>query len=164
MSVKLSLIVAMAENNVIGINNEIPWYIPDDLKYFKSVTMGKPCVMGRKTFDSIIAKLGKPLPGRQSIVISRSNFEHDEAIGALSIEDAIDKAKVEADKQGVNEVMVIGGAQIYEQTLPNADRLYLTKVHQKYDGDAFFPAFDEKDWETSMWDDHGDYSFLTLER
>lgn len=164
MTTKLSLVVAMAENRVIGINNEIPWYIPEDLKYFKRVTMGKPCIMGRKTFESIVEKLGKPLPGRTSIVVSRSGFTHDGAVSVDSIDAAIEKAKEIADKDGADEIAVIGGAQIYEQTLPKADRLYLTKVHNRYDGDAFFPEFYETDWEKSSWEDHGEFSFLVLER
>lgn len=164
MTVKLSLIVAMAENHVIGVNNEIPWYIPEDLKYFKSVTIGKPCIMGRKTFESILNHLGKPLPGRTSVVVSKSGFSHEGAVVVETIEDAIAQAKVIAINDGANEVMVIGGAQIYAQTLALADRLYLTKIHEKYDGDAHFPDFEEQDWETEMWEDHGEYSFLTLER
>ncbi len=164
MTAKLALIVAMAEGNVIGINNEIPWYIPEDLQYFKAMTLGKPCIMGRKTFESIVNRLGKPLPGRTSIVISRSGFSHNGAISCTTIDDAIAAAKDVAEKDGVKEIMVIGGAQIYEQTLSDADRLYVTKIHEKYDGDAFFPPYDEKDWETSMWDDHGHYSFAVFER
>lgn len=164
MTIKLSLIVAMAEGNVIGINKEIPWYIPEDLQYFKAMTLGKPCIMGRKTFESIVARLGKPLPGRTSIVVSRSGFAHDGVACYPTIDEAVEAAKAVAEKDGAQEVMIIGGAQIYEQTLDSCDRLYITKVHEKYDGDAHFPPYDEKDWETSMWDDHGYYSFAVLER
>lgn len=161
---KTCIIAAMAENRVIGLHNDIPWYIPEDFQHFKAVTMGKPCIMGRKTYESILQKLGKPLPGRTSIVISRSGYTHEGAQSAGSLEDAIKMAKDIAQKDGQSEIMVIGGAQIYELALPLADRLYLTRVHAKYEGDAFFPAFDENDWEDSAWEDRDSFSFHTLER
>lgn len=164
ISIKTSIIVAMAENRVIGVNNEIPWYIPEDFKHFKSVTMGKPCIMGRKTYESILAKLGKALPGRTSIVISRKGYEHEDAISVSSLESAIEKGKEIAAKDGVDEIMICGGAQIYELALQQTNRMYLTKVHQQYDGDAFFPEFNEQDWEAAAWADHDGYSFHTLER
>lgn len=160
----VSIIVAVSENNVIGINNEIPWYIPEDFKHFKSVTMGKPCIMGRKTYESILAKLGKALPGRQSIVISRSNYQHDDAMTVDSLDAAIETAKGIAKTNNMNEIMIIGGAQIYEQALPLTNRLYLTRVHERYDGDVFFPEITESDWEKAVWDDHGEYSFVTYEK
>ena len=163
-SIKTSLIVAMAEDNVIGLNNDMPWYIPEDLQHFKAMTLGKPCIMGRKTFESIVARLGKPLPERANIVVSRSGFTHDGADSASGLEDAIEKAKTIAKKDGADEIMIIGGAQIYELALPLADRLYITKIHEKYDGDAFFPEYREEDWETSLWDDQGHFSFVILEK
>lgn len=156
---KLSLIVAAADNNVIGKDNKMPWHIPEDFKNFKSITMGKPCIMGRKTFESILAQLGKPLPGRTSIVVSRNGFDHEAAMTAGSLEEAIEKGKAENDQ----EVMVIGGAQIYEQSLHLADRIYLTRVHQSPEGDAFFPELDES-WQQIQGEDHDGYSFLTFER
>ena len=156
----ISIIVAMAENNVIGAGNDIPWYIPEDLKHFKTITMGKPCIMGRKTFESIVARLGKPLPGRTSIVISKSGYTHEGAKTASTIETTIEIAKEES----AEEIMIIGGAQIYEQTLPIADRLYLTKVHETYDGDAFFPEINNSDWKTLSEENHNTHTFLTLER
>ncbi len=155
----LSLIVAVADNNVIGMDNKMPWHIPADFKHFKEVTMGKPCIMGRKTFESIIDQLGKPLPKRTSIVVSRSGFEHEGAISATSLEDAIEKAKAETD----DEIMIIGGSQIYELALPLADRIYLTRVHQEPKGDAFFPEFGA-DWIESDFEAHDGFSFVTLER
>jgi dihydrofolate reductase len=157
--VKLSLIVAVADNNVIGIENKMPWHIPEDFKHFKEITMGKPCIMGRKTYESILEQLGKPLPGRKSIVVSRSGFEHEGAISATSFEEAIEKAKAETH----DEVMVIGGSQIYALALPKADRIYLTRVHQEPEGDAFFPEFGP-DWIEKDFDARDGFSFVTLER
>ena len=156
---KLSLIVATADNNVIGKDNKMPWHIPEDFKHFKAITMGKPCIMGRKTYESILNQLGKPLPGRTSIVISRSGYSHEGASVVESLEAAIEKGKAETDE----EVMVIGGAQIYALTLPMADRVYLTRVHQSPEGDAFFPELDEY-WKQVEGEDHDGFSFLKFER
>ncbi|WP_394181176.1 dihydrofolate reductase [Marinomonas posidonica] len=136
----LSLIVAMSTNRTIGINNSLPWHLPNDLKYFKQATMGKPIVMGRKTFESI----GKPLPGRRNIVITRdANFQADGIDVVSSLEQAIALGEDICLVNGQEEVMVIGGAQIYELALPRVDRLYITHVDADVEGDAFFP---EVDW------------------
>jgi dihydrofolate reductase len=136
----ISLIVAASTNNVIGNDGELPWRLSDDLKRFKAVTMGKPIVMGRKTFESI----GRPLPGRQNIVISRQDgFAADGCDVVQSIEQAVEVAGV------VEEIMVIGGSQIYAAFLPLADRIYLTRVHAEVEGDAFFPSIDESKWRDS---------------
>ena len=156
---KISVIVAAADNNVIGKDNKMPWHIPEDFKHFKSITMGKPCIMGRKTYESILNQLGKPLPGRTSIVISRSGYDHDGATVVESLDAAMETAKAETD----DEVMVIGGAQIYELLLPKADRVYLTRVHQSPEGDAFFPELDET-WQQVEGEDHDGFSFLKFER
>ncbi|HPD83730.1 MAG: dihydrofolate reductase [Alphaproteobacteria bacterium] len=158
---KVSLIVAAADNNVIGKDNKMPWHIPEDFKHFKEITMGKPCIMGRKTYESILEQLGKPLPGRTSIVISRSNFNHDGSISATSLEEAIDKAKTETD----GEIMIIGGAQIYALALERnlADRIYLTRVHQSPEGDAFFPPLNEE-WQEIEKEEKNGFSFLILEK
>ena len=140
--ITLSLIVAMAENRTIGRNNELPWRLSEDLKYFKSVTMGKPIVMGRKTFDSI----GKPLPGRLNIVITRNaDWQHPEVRPANSLEQAVAIAAEENPENG--EVMVIGGEEIYRTALERADRLYITRVQAKVEGDAFFPEYNESEWQ-----------------
>ncbi|MBM6552122.1 type 3 dihydrofolate reductase [Marinomonas ostreistagni] len=137
----LSLIVAMSTNRVIGINNALPWHLPNDLKYFKQVTMGKPIIMGRNTFESI----GRPLPGRRNIVITRNPDYQAEGIDVVSsLEAAIQLGEDICLIDGHEEVMVIGGAQIYELTLPQADRLYITHVDAEVEGDAFFP---EVDWQ-----------------
>lgn len=152
----LSLIVAMAQNNVIGINNSLPWHLPNDLKYFKKVTMGKPIVMGRKTYESI----GKPLPGRRNIVITRqegyTGVGSDDAIDVVSsLDQAIELGENIALVEGHEEVMVIGGAEIYKQALLKAERLYITHVLAEVKGDAYFP---EVDW--TLYDEigHEDYA------
>jgi len=165
---KLSIIVAQAQNRVIGINNNLPWHLPEDLRYFKQVTMGKPIIMGRKTFDSI----GRPLPGRTNIVITRDGSYQPEGVKVVnSLEAARELAESICTIDGCDEAMVIGGAQIYEQALSLADRLYLTQVHADVNGDAWFPAFHPGDWMEMGRDDFAasghnpyDYSFIVLQR
>lgn len=141
---KVALIVAVSQNNVIGRDNQLPWHLPEDLKYFKSVTMGKPILMGRKTFDSI----GRPLPGRTNIVITRnSQWAAPGAVVVTDIQAALAAAEKACEAAAVNEIMVIGGAQIYQNFLPFADRLYLTKVEAQVEGDAFFPRVDAAQWQ-----------------
>ena len=163
---KISLIVAVSRNGVIGIDNQLPWHLPEDLKYFKSVTMGKPIIMGRKTFDSI----GRPLPGRTNIVITRNSSWQVEGVEvAQTLAQAMTLGKLACAQADVDEVMVIGGEQIYRMTLPAADRLYLTEVQAEVEGDATFPEFDAKDWQQvseqlpEVTDTHP-YRFLVLER
>ncbi len=165
---RLALIVAMSENRVIGVNNNLPWYLPEDLKYFKSITMGKPIIMGRKTFDSI----GKPLPGRTNIVVSRNpGTELDGCSVVPTLEEAVELSENIGLIDGASEAIVIGGAQIYELSLPLVDRIYLTEVHAEVHGDSYFPAFDRGDWqevgrETFYAEDENpyDYSFVVLDR
>ncbi len=137
----------------------MPWHIPEDFKHFKEVTMGKPCIMGRKTFESILVSLGKPLPGRVNIIISRKNYQHDGALTCKDLDEAIDQAKRTASE----EICIIGGAQIYNLALPLANRVYLTRVHQSPEGDAFFPELG-KEWKETDKDSRGPYTFLTYER
>ncbi|MET0355740.1 MAG: dihydrofolate reductase, partial [Cellvibrio sp.] len=143
---KLSLIVATAHDNVIGRNNELPWHLPQDLKYFKAVTLGKPIIMGRKTFESI----GKPLPGRTNIVVTRQkDWNFSGVLVAKSIEDAVDVAQAFRSEQNstTEEIMVIGGAEIYRSALAIADRVYLTKIDAKIEGaDAHFPELPTAQW------------------
>ena len=165
---KLAMIAAVAENNAIGINNKLPWYLPGDLRYFKAVTMGKPIIMGRKTFDS----LRKPLPGRTNIVITRDREYQREGISVVySLDEAISLAEDVALINGCEELMIIGGEQIYREALPRADRLYLTRVHRSFDGDAFFPELDSAEWQETLREDlvvdDEDalaYSYLVLDR
>lgn len=136
----LSLLVAASENNVIGKDNKLPWHLPNDLKYFKNLTWGMPILMGRKTFDSI----GKPLPGRKSIVITRNNdWQHEDVLVVHSINEAIEQAEM----FGVKEIFVIGGAEIFTTALPAANRIYLTRIHHTIDGDVFFPEMDKAKWQ-----------------
>lgn len=133
----LSLIVAMAKNRVIGINNTLPWHIPEDLKRFKALTMGHHMIMGRKTFDSI----GKPLLGRTTVVVTRN---HDLQIAGCVMAHSLDEAiAVCADD---NEIFVIGGAELFKAALPLADMLYLTEIQHEIAGDVFFPQFDQNEW------------------
>mgnify|MGYP000421606993 CR=1 FL=1 len=164
--IKLAAVVAMGSNRCIGIDNKLPWYLPEDLKHFKAVTLGKPVIMGRKTFESI----GKPLPGRTNIVITRSGDWSAPGCRVVpSIERGIAMGKAQAELDGVDEAMVIGGAQIYAATLDQLDRLYLTEVDTAPAGDAFFPALSD-DWQqideraVASVDGRPGYRFLTLGR
>jgi len=156
----ISLIVAAGENNVIGGQNQMLWHIPEDFKHFKNVTMGKPCIMGRKTFDSILASLGKPLPGRVNILVSRKNVQYSGALTCKDLDEAIDQAT----KTGTDEIMVIGGAQIYELALPRADKIYLTRVHQSPEGDAYFPVINPAEWKKGEEETFPTHDFITYTR
>jgi dihydrofolate reductase len=188
--ITLSSIAAMAQNRIIGRNNALIWHIPEDLKHFKRTTMGKPIIMGRKSYEA----LGKPLPGRANIVISRkkaalpddtptATFNDMESVDSdagpgtalyivASIEAAIDKAKEIARAQGLDEIFITGGGEIYKQTLPVTQRLYLTLLHRDYEGDTSFPDFNWDDWtiteeRNSPADEEKDrpaLTFYTLER
>ncbi|MGD8175901.1 dihydrofolate reductase [Marinimicrobium sp. ARAG 43.8] len=138
----VALIVAAASNGVIGRNNQLPWRLPGDMKYFKEVTMGKPVIMGRKTHESI----GKPLPGRLNIVVSRSLHRSQDSNlrWVTSVEEALALARREEPL--AIEIMVMGGEQIYRQSLPLADRVYLTRINLEVEGDAWFPELDPDQW------------------
>ena len=136
----ISLIAAVAENGVIGQDNELVWRLPDDFKYFKQTTSHHPVLMGRKTFES----LGKPLPNRLNVVITRNSDYQPE--GVLVV-DSLEKAIEEARKTGIFEAFVIGGAEIYRQAISSADRLYLTEVNASFEGDVRFPDFDKSEWQ-----------------
>jgi dihydrofolate reductase len=165
---RLSLIVAVAQNGVIGRDNDLPWKLSGDLKRFKAVTMGKPIVMGRKTYESI----GRPLPGRANIVMTRdSNFSADGIDVVHDISSAVEAGENAARESGVDEIMVIGGANIYGATLSEADRLYVTEVHSVIDGDVRFPEIDGAIWAEVSREyckagpqETCDYSFVTYDR
>lgn len=141
--IRLSLAVAADRNGAIGAEGDLAWRISDDLKWFKANTLGKPVVMGRKTFQSI----GRPLPGRDNIVITRmQDFSAPGAFVAHSIAEALRLAQTCAEKGGAEEVCVIGGAEIYAQTITEADRIYLTRVDAAVAGDVFFPEIDSRKW------------------
>jgi len=135
----ISIIAAMTDDRVIGINNSLPWKLPNDMKWFRQHTLGKPILMGRKTFESFGAR---PLPERTNIIITRDNsYQAEGAVVVHSIDEALQAAGE------VEEIMIIGGASFYEQMLPQAQRMYLTRVHADVAGDAWFPEFVESDWQ-----------------
>ncbi|MBK8611577.1 MAG: dihydrofolate reductase [Chitinophagaceae bacterium] len=136
----ITLIVAAAENNAIGKNNELPWHLPNDLKFFKNTTWGMPVIMGRKTFEAV----NKPLPGRFNIVITRqADWTADKVTVVKDLNEALEKAA----ETNCNEAFVIGGGEIYKQAFDMADKIYLTRVHTEIDGDTFFPEVDENKWQ-----------------
>jgi len=159
---KISIVVAMAANGVIGRDNQLPWYLPADLWHFKQTTMGKPILMGRKTYESI----GRPLPGRTNIVITRDEgYVAEGCVVVHSIEAALQAAGEQ------EEIMVIGGAEFYRQVLPHADTLYLTRIHEDFEGDTLFPELNAAEWrEVERTDCEADdknpyrYSFVRLDR
>ncbi|HES77323.1 MAG TPA: dihydrofolate reductase [bacterium] len=166
---RYAIIAAMDRQQLIGKNNALPWHLPADLKHFKALTMGKPIIMGRKTYASI----GRPLPGRTTIVLSRDTGVqlHDEVILTHTLNDALDVAQDAARGMGAHEAMIVGGADIYFQSLPWVDRMYLTMVHGTFSGDAYFPAYDRRDFGVIHEEHHpadevnsSAYSFITLER
>lgn len=135
----ISFIVAASTNNVIGKNNQLPWSLPNDMKFFKNITWAMPVLMGRKSFES----LGKPLPGRLNVVITRqNNWKPEGATVVHSVEDAI-KVATAAD---YNEAFIIGGGEIFKEAMPVADKIYLTRVDVNLEGDAFFPVMNPKEW------------------
>ncbi|WP_408634214.1 type 3 dihydrofolate reductase [Paraferrimonas haliotis] len=138
----------MAHDRVIGFENQMPWHLPEDLKHFKATTMGKPVVMGRKTFESI----GRPLPGRLNIVISRQNDYAPEGVTvASSVEQAIELANQDVE---LDELMIIGGGQLYKMMLPFAERLYLTHIDLQVEGDTRFPEWDDGSWQRVEHSEH----------
>lgn len=143
-SVPVAMIAALSRNRVIGVDNRLPWYLPEDLRFFKRMTQAKPLVMGRRTFESI----GRPLPNRLNIVVTRdADFQHDGVRVCHDLADAIEIAAQHAVIDAADEIMVMGGAQIYAQLLPMARRLYLTEVDIELEGDAFFPELDANQWQ-----------------
>lgn len=161
---KISAIVAMSENHVIGDNNQLPWHLPADLKHFKAITSGHPILMGRKTYESI----GRPLPNRTNIIITRNHsFQAPGCIVIKSIDEAVERAAA----TGSDEIFIIGGAEVYKQLMPHIERIYLTIVHEIFEGDAFFPELDQSQWvqtervthEADADNDYA-YSFILLQR
>lgn len=139
----ISIISAISKNNVIGLNNTLPWHLPEDLKHFKNLTTGKTVVMGRKTFESI----GKPLPNRTNIVLSRNNKE-------INIPGVITTNNIESLIHSENEIFIIGGSEIYSLFLPYANKLYLTLIDEEYEGDTYFPDIDYEKWDMIKSEDH----------
>ena len=159
---RISLIAAMADNRVIGQGNRLPWHLPADLRHFKALTVGKPIIMGRRTWESLPGLL----PDRPHIVVTRNPaYRAEGCTVAHSVEEAL------AAAGDVPEVMIVGGADFYAEMLPHADRIYLTLVHAQLEGDAFFPEYDPAEWEQLEREDHAPdernpcpYSFITLQR
>ncbi|AAN56632.1 type 3 dihydrofolate reductase [Shewanella oneidensis MR-1] len=155
---RIAMIAAMANNRVIGKDNKMPWHLPEDLRHFKAMTLGKPVVMGRKTFESI----GRPLPGRHNIVISRQADLQIEGVTCVTSFEAAKRVAGDCE-----ELVVIGGGQLYKQLLPQADRLYLTQINLDVDGDTFFPAWEDNEWQKtetqpSISADGLEYNFINL--
>lgn len=157
--IMLTLIAAVATNGVIGKNNELPWHLPEDLKHFKSLTTGHTVLMGRKTFESIVARLGKPLPDRKNIVITRQT-DYQVPEGVFVYQDIETALKNHAGEK----IFVIGGAEMYRQTIDLADTLEITHVNQAVDGDTTFPFIDPKIWHSIAEEKHDGFSFTTYER
>jgi len=165
----VAIVVAMGvgklHNHVIGKNNKLLWHIPDDLKRFKSLTLGYPVIMGRKTFDSIVAVLGKPLPGRINVVVTRDpKWTYKGVVVANSIEDALTKTR----RMNPEQIIVAGGTQIYKQALPFVTKLYLTLIEDEKEGDAYFPEY-EKEFTKKVFEEEREhegikYRWVDLER
>jgi dihydrofolate reductase len=160
---RIALVLAMADNGVIGAHGAIPWRLPEDMRRFKAITMGKPIVMGRKTWDSLPRN---PLPGRSNIVITRDRAFR--AQGAAVVH-SLDEALTRAQREQPDEIMIVGGAEIYLAALPRADVVHLTQVHGDFEGDAHMPPFDRKIWRETTREDHATpeglrYSYVTLEK
>lgn len=164
----IALIAAAAENNVIGRDNDLPWDLPDDLKFFRETTAEHPIIMGRKNYESI----GRLLPKRTNIIVTRQpDYEVDGAIVCTSLDEALEEAEAAADDADLEEVFVIGGGELYRQALPLADRIYLTRIHADVDGDVYFPVVDWDDWTLESEVHHRadamheyDFTFQTWER
>ncbi len=163
-TLRLSILVAMAKNRVIGKNNALPWHLSADLKHFKALTMGHPIIMGRKTYESI----GRPLPGRTNIIMTQQKSY--QVAGAITVNSIDDALKVcQKGVGGNSEVFLIGGAALYRKTLGLCHRIYVTEIYQDFDGDTFFPEFDMEEWQEIsrekhfLEDDKLEYHFVILD-
>jgi len=157
----ISIVVAISENRAIGKDNKLLWYLPNDLKHFKAITTGNTVIMGRKTYESV----GKPLPNRRNIIITRQDIAIEGCEVVNSMKAALELCRTE------REVFIVGGAEIYKQSLHLTDRIYLTVVHKQFEGDSFFPEIKKTDWLQVSREDHQPdeknslpYSFITYER
>lgn len=146
---RISMVAARSLNNVIGRDNDLPWRAKEDVKFFKEQTLGKPLIMGRKTFESLDNTFGRPLPGRANIVITRDesyDYDHPDVYVTNTLDDALAIAREIAERDAVDEICIGGGAEIYRLAMPVADRMYLTDIHAEIEGDTFYPEFDESEW------------------
>jgi dihydrofolate reductase len=145
---RIAYVVAMDDNRLIGRDNDLPWRLPDDMRWFREKTMGKPCVMGRKTYDSLPARF-RPLPGRLNIVVTRQlDYDAPGAVVAHSVEEALRAAG------GAKEIIIVGGAELFRALMPVVDRLYLTQIHGEAEGDVFFPTYDPDAWREVYREEH----------
>jgi len=162
----IALIAAVADNGVIGDDGEMPWHLPEDLQHFKKTTMGNPVIMGRRTYESITARIDGPLSGRHNIVLSRSDPDlHEGVVVVDSIEAAVAEAEaVCALDDEADRIFVIGGATVYEGFLDRADELVLTELDDAYEGDTEFPEYDDSEWIEATRDDRDGFSFVTYRR
>lgn len=165
VDIDIVLIAAVAANDIIGRDGEMPWHIPADLQQFKHRTMGHPVILGRRTYEAIIGALGEPFPGRTSIVLSsQSRDVPADVILVHSITSAIREASKSARERSVGTVYVAGGGGVYEQFLPLADRLRLTELHDEYEGDTKFPSWDDTAWQETTREKNETFDFVTYER
>ena len=155
------LIAAVAANGVIGADGGIPWDLPADLEHFKRVTTGHPVIMGRRTYESIAAQLGGPLPGRTNVVLTTGALDAHESVRTAA---SIDEALLHAAETDAETAYVAGGATVYEQFLDRADRMILTELEAEYDGDTYFPEFDAETWTAVARDERDGFAFVTYDR
>lgn len=154
----ITIIAAVANNNVIGSKDDLPWYLPEDLKHFKEITTGHTVIMGRKTYESIVSRLGKPLPNRKTVVITRNpQFSVPPDVNIYGSLDEVLKKYTE-------DVFIIGGSSIFEQGMSYADRLIITHINKEYPGDSYFPTISPTAWKEHNREDHVEYSFVTYFR
>ena len=158
-TIMIAILAAVAENGVIGVDNDLPWHLPEDLKKFKELTTGKVVVMGRKTYESIIKRLGKPLPNRKNVVITRqTGYKALPDVDIFyNLEDALNANKS-------NDIFIIGGGEIFKQSIDKANMMYITHVHETYEGDSRFPKIDMKNWKLIEEEKRNGFSFAIYKR
>ena len=163
--IEIALIAAVADNRVIGRDEEMPWHFSEDLAYFERTTTGHPVILGRRTYETVVAALGEPFPGRTSVVLTSQSLDLPAAaVVANAVSEAIDLAAADARDRGVDTVYVAGGGRVYEQFLPHATRLVLTEIHDTYEGDTRFPAWDDAAWAEIDREQREAFDFVTYER
>jgi len=161
----LTLVAAVAENGVIGADDGMPWHYPADLRHFKETTVGHPVIVGRVTYESIADRIGGPLPDRENVVLTGRALDLPAgAVVARGLAEAVSLAREAAAARGVGEAYVVGGASVYEQFLPRADRMVLTEIPESPDGDTTFPEWDRDEWTAVDRETDGDLTFVTYER
>lgn len=162
---EIVLIAAVSENRVIGRDGGMPWHFSADLKFFKRTTTGHPVIVGRKTYETVVDALGEPFPGRTSVVLTSQSLDLPAgAVLANSVEEAIEQAAIDAAARDVETAYVAGGGRVYEQFLPYASRLVLTEIHDSFDGDTYFPDWDDDEWRETARESHEAFDFVTYER